>query len=340
MKTAIRGIFNANRYEIYLVFSIYVRKNKGNTLSYFLVTIPLYVSYLSLIFLSFGNHSGNIWWFGMRRDFCELFLLFCPMFQIYGNIQVKLSSAFKAASSHDSAENISNEFRPAAAANQANTNASALVSPAPLGVSNSAADHSASSRPLLNASDQVTATPVVVEPAETRRALAQLIDNDVASNEASLLKFSLLQQMRTTAHSGNPSNSANEDLNLSLDLNETSSMCMTAPSGYAYASSTSRSSSKRVKNDPGGDANGVEAASNGEMSTERVGPSKKSQKSEKSHRKTQSCASQVYFVNTSANKDTLLIKQLANTTGNTTSSSKPVQTKQNCGNFVRLDMPD
>lgn len=53
------------------------------------VSIPLYVSYISLIFLSFNYRSGNTWWFGMRRDFCEVFLNMCPIFQTYGNIQIK-----------------------------------------------------------------------------------------------------------------------------------------------------------------------------------------------------------------------------------------------------------
>ena len=41
--------------------------------------------------LSFNSHSGNLWWFGMRRDFCELFLIICPAFKIYGNVQLKFS---------------------------------------------------------------------------------------------------------------------------------------------------------------------------------------------------------------------------------------------------------
>lgn len=60
-------------------------------LSYFHVSLPLYVTYLSLIFLSFNNHTGNTLWFGMRRDFCEYFLLMCPVFKTYGNVQIKWS---------------------------------------------------------------------------------------------------------------------------------------------------------------------------------------------------------------------------------------------------------
>ena len=64
----------------------------SDSLSYFSVTLPLYVAYVSLMCLSFNSHSGNMWWFGMRRDFCDLFLVICPLFKIYGNVQLKFSS--------------------------------------------------------------------------------------------------------------------------------------------------------------------------------------------------------------------------------------------------------
>ncbi len=59
--------------------------------SFTLVSIPLYMAYLSLICLSFNSRSGNTWWFGMRRDFCDIFLTLCPVFQTYGNIQIKFA---------------------------------------------------------------------------------------------------------------------------------------------------------------------------------------------------------------------------------------------------------
>jgi hypothetical protein len=62
-----------------------------SSISYFIVSLPLYAAYLSLMCLSFNSHSGNMWWFGMRRDFCELFLVVCPIFELYGNIQIKFS---------------------------------------------------------------------------------------------------------------------------------------------------------------------------------------------------------------------------------------------------------
>ena len=60
-------------------------------LSYFQVSLPLYLVYLSLILLSLNNHSGNTMWFGMRRDFCDYFLVVCPVFKTYGNVQIKWS---------------------------------------------------------------------------------------------------------------------------------------------------------------------------------------------------------------------------------------------------------
>lgn len=81
-----------------IVFTSLTSSSKPNVspasrLSFFAVTIPLYFTYFSLICLSFNSHSGNGWWFGMRRDFCEYFLFLCPIFQIYGNIQIKLNSS-------------------------------------------------------------------------------------------------------------------------------------------------------------------------------------------------------------------------------------------------------
>jgi hypothetical protein len=56
------------------------------------ISIPLYIAYLSLICLSFNNRSGNTWWFGIRRDFCDIFLNVCPIFQTCGNIQIKFQN--------------------------------------------------------------------------------------------------------------------------------------------------------------------------------------------------------------------------------------------------------
>jgi hypothetical protein len=60
-------------------------------LSYFVVSLPLQLAYFSLMCLSFNSHSGNYWWFAMRRDFCDIFLKFFKVFRTYGNIKVKLT---------------------------------------------------------------------------------------------------------------------------------------------------------------------------------------------------------------------------------------------------------
>ncbi len=68
--------------------------NAYTPLSYFLVSVPLYFVYFSLLCLSFNNHSGNTFWFGMKMDFCEIFLAkLCPSCQTYGNVQLKLTKS-------------------------------------------------------------------------------------------------------------------------------------------------------------------------------------------------------------------------------------------------------
>lgn len=60
-------------------------------ISYFVTNLPLQLAILALMLLSFNSHSGNLWWFGLRRDFCEIFLMICPLLKTYGNVQLKLS---------------------------------------------------------------------------------------------------------------------------------------------------------------------------------------------------------------------------------------------------------
>ncbi|XP_018329122.1 transmembrane protein 185B [Agrilus planipennis] len=50
------------------------------------VAIPLMVSFVTLILMSFNSKGGNKWWFGMRKDFCSFILSVCPLLQEYGNI--------------------------------------------------------------------------------------------------------------------------------------------------------------------------------------------------------------------------------------------------------------
>lgn len=60
--------------------------------SYLAVFSSLNGAYIALILLSFNSRHGNIWWFGLgRRDYCQMFLCLCPIFNVYGNISLKFS---------------------------------------------------------------------------------------------------------------------------------------------------------------------------------------------------------------------------------------------------------
>ncbi|KAG1698547.1 Transmembrane protein 185-like [Nymphon striatum] len=58
--------------------------------SYLTTCIPLFISFLTLITLSFGSKGGNQWWFGIRKDFCHFILAICPLLREYGNISYSL----------------------------------------------------------------------------------------------------------------------------------------------------------------------------------------------------------------------------------------------------------
>ncbi|XP_057654384.1 transmembrane protein 185B isoform X3 [Diorhabda carinulata] len=55
-------------------------------LSYTAVVSPLFISFITLILMSFSAKGGNKWWFGMRKDFCSFVLGACPLLQEYANI--------------------------------------------------------------------------------------------------------------------------------------------------------------------------------------------------------------------------------------------------------------
>ncbi|RWS00532.1 hypothetical protein B4U79_11179 [Dinothrombium tinctorium] len=61
-------------------------QNSPVEMTYFAVCIPLYFTFVILICLSFGSRGGNLWWFGMRKDFCTFLLSVCPCLREYGNI--------------------------------------------------------------------------------------------------------------------------------------------------------------------------------------------------------------------------------------------------------------
>ncbi|KAJ8939329.1 hypothetical protein NQ318_005690 [Aromia moschata] len=55
-------------------------------MSYIAVVSPLFISFVTLILMSFSAKGGNKWWFGMRKDFCSFVLGACPLLQEYANI--------------------------------------------------------------------------------------------------------------------------------------------------------------------------------------------------------------------------------------------------------------
>ncbi|CAH0549037.1 unnamed protein product [Brassicogethes aeneus] len=55
-------------------------------MSYIAVVSPLFISFFTLILMSFSAKGGNKWWFGMRKDFCSFVLGMCPLLQEYANI--------------------------------------------------------------------------------------------------------------------------------------------------------------------------------------------------------------------------------------------------------------
>ncbi|KAK7093484.1 transmembrane protein 185A-like [Littorina saxatilis] len=75
-----------------LVFEILLanRLDNTNSFQYIAITVPLLLSLVTLVCLSFGSKGGNNWWFGIRKDFCQFLLGVCPCLQEYGNISYSL----------------------------------------------------------------------------------------------------------------------------------------------------------------------------------------------------------------------------------------------------------
>ncbi|CAF0728423.1 unnamed protein product [Adineta ricciae] len=61
-------------------------------LSYSIIVIPLYISLIAWMMFSFGASDGNPWWFGLRRDLCEILLGRCPVISLYFNNQYKFDT--------------------------------------------------------------------------------------------------------------------------------------------------------------------------------------------------------------------------------------------------------
>ncbi|CAH1777864.1 unnamed protein product [Owenia fusiformis] len=75
-----------------LIFQILLanRLDGENDYSYIAINIPLQVSLITLMCMAFGSKSGNHWWFGIRKDFCQFILGVCPLLQEYGNVSYKI----------------------------------------------------------------------------------------------------------------------------------------------------------------------------------------------------------------------------------------------------------
>ncbi|KAL0829137.1 hypothetical protein ABMA28_003989 [Loxostege sticticalis] len=78
-----------------LVFQVLLtnKLDDGLALSYTVVVSPLFVSYATLIIMSFSSKGGNKWWFGIRKDFCQFLLSVFPLLQEYANIAYNNNSA-------------------------------------------------------------------------------------------------------------------------------------------------------------------------------------------------------------------------------------------------------
>ncbi|CAH0727021.1 unnamed protein product, partial [Brenthis ino] len=71
-----------------LVFQVLLTNKLDDelSLSYIVVVSPLFVTYATLIIMSFSSKGGNKWWFGIRKDFCQFLLSVFPLLQEYANI--------------------------------------------------------------------------------------------------------------------------------------------------------------------------------------------------------------------------------------------------------------
>jgi len=58
-------------------------------ISFTVIAIPLWIALIAWLIFSFGATDGNPWWFGLRRDLCEIILSQCPFISLYFNNQFK-----------------------------------------------------------------------------------------------------------------------------------------------------------------------------------------------------------------------------------------------------------
>lgn len=88
---------------------------------YFVTCLPLFLTLIILIRLSFGSKSGSLWWFGMRTDFCTFLLTLCPCLKEYGNtsfiMNTRLGDQVADSSATDSSSITNNQNRHIASTN-------------------------------------------------------------------------------------------------------------------------------------------------------------------------------------------------------------------------------
>jgi len=61
-------------------------------LAFTVIAIPLWIALIAWLTFSFGAADGNQWWFGLRRDLCEIILGICPLITLYGNNKFKFTT--------------------------------------------------------------------------------------------------------------------------------------------------------------------------------------------------------------------------------------------------------
>ncbi|KAK3920221.1 Transmembrane protein 185B [Frankliniella fusca] len=71
-----------------LIFQVLLtnKLDEDISISFLAVVSPLFITFITLILMSFGSKGGNKWWFGIRKDFCVFLLGLCPFLQEYANI--------------------------------------------------------------------------------------------------------------------------------------------------------------------------------------------------------------------------------------------------------------
>ncbi|KAG8317604.1 hypothetical protein J6590_022948 [Homalodisca vitripennis] len=70
------------------------------------IVTPLFVSFTTLILMSFSAKGGNKWWFGIRKDFSQFLLSIFPFLQEYANI------AYSSGRTSENSDRESNENSP------------------------------------------------------------------------------------------------------------------------------------------------------------------------------------------------------------------------------------